>query len=369
MVWAVGDSIGREVWPEKFISLDLIRNGYWLHSKIGESLIRGITLGAVSSAVVLLLTRVIDPFLSLRYIHPDSDSLGYLHSVSPLLTFIGWNGFTGIYTLTTLLLLVMGLLRKRFSSPFILLGVPAILLVMSNKGNILPLWAGMPIEILATLAVIWAFYRYDILTAFWALFTALTIDPAASLFGLGNSGYLAAGWITAAFGGILLIYALATFWGPDRITDYQRIAPAFAKNITERQRLQRELEIARDVQMSFLPAANPDVRNLDIAARCIPALEVGGDYYDFVELEGDRLGVVIGDVSGKGTQAAFYMTLTKGFWRALANASDSPAEVLTRLNKLFYDNVKRGFSSAWFTASSIWRAASSPWPAPGIIRW
>ncbi|MCB0291681.1 MAG: serine/threonine-protein phosphatase, partial [Calditrichaeota bacterium] len=73
-----------------------------------------------------------------------------------------------------------------------------------------------------------------------------------------------------------------------------------------------------------------------------PALEVGGDYYDFVELEGNRLGVVIGDVSGKGTQAAFYMTLTKGFWRALANASDSPAEVLTKLNKLFYDNVKRG---------------------------
>ena len=140
----------------------------------------------------------------------------------------------------------------------------------------------------------------------------------------------------------MLIYAIVTFWGSDRITDYQRIAPAFAKNITERQRLQRELEIARDVQMSFLPAVNPDVHNLDIAARCIPALEVGGDYYDFVELEGNRLGVVIGDVSGKGTQAAFYMTLTKGFWRALANASDSPAEVLTKLNKLFYDNVKRG---------------------------
>ena len=342
MVWAVGDSLGREVWPEKFISLDLIRNGYWLHSKIGESLIRGITLGAVSGAVVLLLTRIIDPFLRLQYIHPDQDTFIFLHSGSPFLTFIGWNGFTGIYTLTTLMLLLMGLLRKRFSSPIILLAVPAVLLVMSNKGNILPLWVGMPIEIIATLAVIWAFYRFDILTAFWALFTALTINPAASLFGIGNSGHLASGWVVAAFGGLLLIYAIVTFWGSDRITDYQRIAPAFAKNITERQRLQRELEIARDVQMSFLPAVNPDVHNLDIAARCIPALEVGGDYYDFVELEGNRLGVVIGDVSGKGTQAAFYMTLTKGFWRALANASDSPAEVLTKLNKLFYDNVKRG---------------------------
>jgi serine phosphatase RsbU (regulator of sigma subunit) len=69
---------------------------------------------------------------------------------------------------------------------------------------------------------------------------------------------------------------------------------------------------------------------------------VGGDYYDFVELGQNRLGVVIGDVSGKGTQAAFYMTLTKGFLRAMANMSDSPAYVLSQLNRLFYQNVRRG---------------------------
>ena len=94
--------------------------------------------------------------------------------------------------------------------------------------------------------------------------------------------------------------------------------------------------------MSFLPRANPEFTTLDIASRCLPALEVGGDYYDFVQLGGNRLGVVIGDVSGKGTQAAFYMTLTKGFLRALANMSDSPSFILTQLNRLFYDNVKRG---------------------------
>ena len=94
--------------------------------------------------------------------------------------------------------------------------------------------------------------------------------------------------------------------------------------------------------MSFLPKSNPVVPRLDIASRCVPAQQVGGDYFDFIPLEGDRLGVAIGDVSGKGIQAAFFMTLTKGFLRALIQVSNSPSEILTHVNRLFYENVDRG---------------------------
>jgi serine phosphatase RsbU (regulator of sigma subunit) len=69
---------------------------------------------------------------------------------------------------------------------------------------------------------------------------------------------------------------------------------------------------------------------------------VGGDYYDFVRIGNHSLGVVVGDVSGKGTQAAFFMTLTKGFLKALAGGSHSPAHVLTEANRLFCENVERG---------------------------
>jgi len=106
--------------------------------------------------------------------------------------------------------------------------------------------------------------------------------------------------------------------------------------------MQRELEIARDVQMSFLPVKNPEFRGLDIAAKCLPALEVGGDYYDFVKLDENKLGIIIGDVSGKGTQAAFYMTLAKGFVKALSKTINSPSEFLIKINELFYENVERG---------------------------
>ena len=74
----------------------------------------------------------------------------------------------------------------------------------------------------------------------------------------------------------------------------------------------------------------------------LPRWKSGGDYYDFIKLGQDRFGVVVGDVSGKGTQAAFYMTLTKGFLKAVTRVSESPAEVLKQLNELFYDNVERG---------------------------
>jgi len=81
---------------------------------------------------------------------------------------------------------------------------------------------------------------------------------------------------------------------------------------------------------------------LDFSAECIPANEVGGDYFDFVELGSEKIGIIIGDVSGKGTQAAFYMTLTKGFLKALVKRFESPAEVLRQMNALFYENVERG---------------------------
>jgi serine phosphatase RsbU (regulator of sigma subunit) len=124
--------------------------------------------------------------------------------------------------------------------------------------------------------------------------------------------------------------------------DYDSITPKFVENITERQRLKKELDVARHVQMSFLPRVNPKLEGIEIASTCIPAFEVGGDYYDFIHLGKNKLGIIIGDVSGKGTQAAFYMTLTKGFLKAIAKLTDSPSEVLTKMNELFYENVERG---------------------------
>jgi phosphoserine phosphatase RsbU/P len=148
--------------------------------------------------------------------------------------------------------------------------------------------------------------------------------------------------VLLAFGAVVLLYALVSLVTRDTVRDFETIAPRFQRHISERQRLSRELEIAREVQMGFLPKHDPHFPGLDIASRCAPAMEVGGDYYDFIDLGPDKIGIAIGDVSGKGTQAAFYMTLTKGFLKALGRFSTSPSRVLVEMNRLFYENVERG---------------------------
>jgi len=110
----------------------------------------------------------------------------------------------------------------------------------------------------------------------------------------------------------------------------------------ERERLHNEFEIARDVQFKMLPKENPVIPGYLISSMCIPALEVGGDYYDFIKLAENKIGIVIADVAGKGLPAAIYMTLTKGAFQSSTGLSDSPKEVLTKLNSLIYDTIDRG---------------------------
>ena len=102
----------------------------------------------------------------------------------------------------------------------------------------------------------------------------------------------------------------------------------------EKQRLDDELRIARDIQKSLLPASPPVMPGLTIADLCEPAREVGGDYYDFFELGPRQLGVMIADVSGKGTSAALYMAELKGLMLALSQNQRSPRRLLIEANRL-----------------------------------
>ena len=107
----------------------------------------------------------------------------------------------------------------------------------------------------------------------------------------------------------------------------------------EKKRLEEELRIARAIQMSLLPRGPLDVPGLGITALCVPAREVGGDYYDFFHLPGDRLGILIADVSGKGTSAALYMAELKGLVLALSQRYDSPRALLIEVNRIISEHL------------------------------
>ena len=102
----------------------------------------------------------------------------------------------------------------------------------------------------------------------------------------------------------------------------------------EKERLEQELRIARSIQMSLLPQGPLHMPGVSLSGHCEPAREVGGDYYDFLPLENDRLGILIADVAGKGTSAALYMAELKGLVLSLSRHHVSPRLMLIEANRI-----------------------------------
>jgi sigma-B regulation protein RsbU (phosphoserine phosphatase) len=102
----------------------------------------------------------------------------------------------------------------------------------------------------------------------------------------------------------------------------------------ERDRMERELQMAREMQIGFLPRETPQVPGWEFVARWKPAYQVAGDYYDFIPLDGGHLGLVIGDVADKGMPAALFMVLTRSAVRASAVGVPTPADGIAQANRL-----------------------------------
>ena len=113
--------------------------------------------------------------------------------------------------------------------------------------------------------------------------------------------------------------------------------------------LRRELDIARDIQQSIVPRTFPDDAGVEIFGDMVPAQEVGGDFYDFFFLDGRRVGIVIGDVSGKGVPAALFMAVTRTLLRSIALAGASPGHCLQRVNELLVpENTAEMFVTVFY---------------------
>lgn len=114
------------------------------------------------------------------------------------------------------------------------------------------------------------------------------------------------------------------------------------REMVEKERIRRELEIAHELEEKLLPAVETRIPGWDLAAFHRSAEEVGGDYYDVVPLGGNRYGIAIGDVAGKGIPGLVVMAMCGALLRSHAPAHDSPAQLLAKLNDLIQPSVKRG---------------------------
>lgn len=120
---------------------------------------------------------------------------------------------------------------------------------------------------------------------------------------------------------------------------------------TEKQKLsiERDLDLARKIQQGLLPGCIPNFAKLDICGQMIPAMQVGGDYYDLIKVSESKLFVVVGDVSGKGLSASLYMTKLQTMIQLACTIDKTPKQILVEINKKLYESLER----SWFVTMTL----------------
>jgi sigma-B regulation protein RsbU (phosphoserine phosphatase) len=141
----------------------------------------------------------------------------------------------------------------------------------------------------------------------------------------------------------------------------------------QERRLERDLALARELQGRLLPQTRPNLAHLDVAAKFVPARAIGGDLYDFIPYSMSRMGIVIGDVSGKGAPAAIYAALVSGILRSHAPIEPTPSEMLSAVNlSLAERRIEAQFVSliyaVWDDERSMLTVANSGLPRPIYVR-
>jgi serine phosphatase RsbU (regulator of sigma subunit) len=124
--------------------------------------------------------------------------------------------------------------------------------------------------------------------------------------------------------------------------------------IIEKERMKKEMQIAKDIQQTLLPHAVPQIPEFKIASYYQSAMEVGGDYYDFIELDKDHFGLIIADVSGKGVAGSLVMTMVRSIMRIEASKNESPHRLLNLLNAILSGDIPEGmFITMFYTVFDL----------------
>ena len=338
LLWAVCDSLVRSTWREKLAVFDVVWHRRLLPVEFGLAATRGYAFAFICLGIV---TFIIALGRRMSLVWLTNEGITSLHTSSfPFLQIVVRALITAVFLELFFRLFLVSFLRRRSGSTLFIILVSGLALGFSglNFFKLAPTWSNALTMCVVGFVFTYAFIRYELTTVIMGSFVILALWKAWPLLFTGDVSHFVNGLASLAFVGVPLILACISLRTGESVEQIEEYIPPYMARTLERERMKQELEVARRVQRSFLPKQYPKISGLDIAAVCVPANEVGGDYYDFIPLGAKELGVVIGDVSGKGVSAAFYMALTKGILRAEAADHVSPKEILSEVNARFYEN-------------------------------
>lgn len=342
ILFATNESVSRDIWPEKLALWDVLFRGYLRVRELGIAILN--TIFMAGSTLILISAFVwLTERLRLGYLQIDPDAYDLLVNPLDSLPNFGMKVFTGLIMSLLLLYLWAAFLRPRLRKNLLYGGVLTLSLAMLAMHVLYIEPSYLSALFVLPLCALWTYFflRYDMFTVFAGLTLLYLLHDLAG-FGIypesagGTSGLLIILMLLAyVVTGVLLSFSNR------RLVEIDEYVPEYIGRIAERERIRKELEIARKIQLQFLPQREPEYPHLDISSICKPAMEVGGDYYDFFSDSERYMSVVVGDVSGKGISAAFYMTMAKGIIQTVARRLRAPRLVMSEVNAVFYENSAR----------------------------
>ncbi len=332
VAYGSGEGDVREDYPGKLTSLDTLLTGRIFSRNVARAICIGAALGGWSllARALVMLSQASRPDggigLSERAFGLVFGSLNWL---MPLLT-----PFLTILTAVIGLLLPLSFLHHRFRSRRLSIGL---LILMSLVSNLLvfqeppvTFLSGLLSALISTVTLLISFFAFDLLTSIITISAPgitlsilyLVSQPAPSL---QRAGFIA-GVITLA---TLLVAVF--FWNRGREYLEEQVRPKYARYLAERLGLQAEVSAAREAQARLMPQELPALSGLNLAAACLPAREVGGDFYDLFVFDKTKLGIFVAEGGGGGLGAALTIAYAKGFLMPRIDAGYSPTELICSL--------------------------------------
>lgn len=334
-----GEGELREAYPGKLTSLDALLAGRILSQNVAASFL----FGAAMAGWLLLAQYGLSYFFHHDVDATRTDALSYTFSRFPWLTVIFGRQYNPLLIAVTGLLLPASILLRRkvrWQRRILRLLIFAVLAVLSEALR----YASLPLALVAIFVLVSAlllpFFAFDLLAAMVTLSALSFVDETVRLAEVVPS-WADSALMLATLGAIMLA-AIAYLALRGRKISEEEVRPLYAKNLAERMAMQAEVAAAREAQLRLLPQAAPEIPGVQLAACCLPARGVGGDFYDFFRLDTHRVGIFVAQGGAQGLASALCIALAKGLLMHASHQSHSPTQILLGLEESITELLESG---------------------------
>lgn len=336
--YGAGEGEVREGWPGKLTSLDAVLTGRVWSANVGVSVVAGAALAGWLFGLASLAQAALGEKMSAEAMDTAASTFGRL----PLVFLLANVAMGSVVTSVLSLLAPLTFLRRHMRPgwPIVLLLAAGSLLIGGMSQRIAvdqPVyWLGAAA---LTAAVLGGFYLEDYLASVVAVGSLMLFTRISDMSAVAPYWRERADLVGFAAAAVLAPLAAAA-WMARRVEE-QDVRPAHARNLAERLSLQAELNAAREAQVRLLPERPPETAGLEIAATCLPAQAVSGDFYDFFPMSGGRLGLIVAEGGNEGLASALTIALAKGFLMYESAEGTAIEEAVARLEEALGANLNR----------------------------